>query len=72
MAAYPGRAAAQKDFDALIGLAKEKKVRTEGVILVDKDANGNVTVQQTGDHLGANDGLLGACLDQWAVAAHPM
>lgn len=30
------------------------------------------SVVQTGDHLGANDGLLGACLDEWPVAAHPM
>jgi len=52
MAAYPAIEAAQKDFDALIALAKDKKVRTEGVILVEQDADGKVTVHQTGDHLG--------------------
>ena len=33
-------------------LVGEKKVRTEGVILVERDADGEVHVSQTGDHLG--------------------
>ena len=52
MAAYPAAQAAEKDFDALVALVKEKKVRTEGMILVEHDADGRVTVHQTGDHLG--------------------
>jgi len=52
MAAYPAAAAAEKDFDALVALVKAKKVRTEGAILVEQDADGKVTVHQTGDHLG--------------------
>ena len=52
MAAYPAVEAAQKDFDALVALVEAKKVRTEGVILVERDADGEVHVSQTGDHLG--------------------
>ena len=52
MAAYQSTEAAQKDFDALVKLVEEKKVRSEGVILVERDADGEVHVSQTGDHLG--------------------
>ena len=52
MAAYPAVEAAEKDFDALVALIGQKKVRTEGVILVERDADGEVHVSQTGDHLG--------------------
>ena len=52
MAAYPEAAAAEHDFDSLGAFVKEKRVRTEGVILVEHDADGKVTVHQTGDHLG--------------------
>jgi arylsulfatase len=52
MAAYQSVGQAQKDFDALVGLVQGKQVRTEGVILVEHDADGQVKVSQTGDHLG--------------------
>jgi arylsulfatase len=52
LAGYPSTEAAQEDFDGLVQLVKDKKVRTEGVILVEKDQDGKVTVSQTGDHLG--------------------
>ena len=52
MAANPAVEPAEKDFDALVALVKDKKVRTEGVILVEHDTDGKVTVHQTGDHLG--------------------
>ncbi len=52
MAAYPTLEAAEKDFDGLVALVKEKKVRTEGVILVEHDMDGEVHVSQTADHLG--------------------
>ena len=52
MAAYPEVEAAEKDFDALVALVEAKKIRTEGVILVERDADGEVHVSQTGDHLG--------------------
>ena len=52
MAGYQSVEAAQKDFDGLVQLVQDKKVRTEGVILVEHDADGQVKVSQTGDHLG--------------------
>src|SRR6266566_6557850 len=52
MAAYPSLGSAEKDFDALVKLVKDKTVRSEGVILVEHDASGQVRVTHTGDHLG--------------------
>ena len=52
MAAYPSVGLAQQDFDALVRLVKDKRVRTEGVILVEHDEDGEVRVTETGDHLG--------------------
>ena len=44
--------AAQKDFDGLVGLVKGKKVKIEGAILVSRDAEGEITIADTGNHLG--------------------
>ena len=52
MAGYPAVDAAKKDFDRLTQLVKTKKVRSDGLILVQHDKDGAVTVSQTGDHLG--------------------
>ena len=52
MAAYPSVGLARQDFDALVRLVKDKRVRTEGVILVEHDEDGEVRVTETGDHLG--------------------
>jgi arylsulfatase len=52
MAAYPSAGPAQHDFDGLVQLVKDKRVASEGVILVERDAAGQVKVSQTGDHLG--------------------
>jgi uncharacterized membrane protein len=43
---------AERDFEALVQLAEEKTIATEGVVLVIKDADGEVHVKETGDHLG--------------------
>ncbi len=43
---------AQQDFETFVKLAEDKTITTDGVVLVNKDANGDVTVQETGDHLG--------------------
>ena len=43
---------AKKDFDAVLKLAEDKTITVEGVALVHKDADGEVHVQETGDHLG--------------------
>jgi uncharacterized membrane protein len=52
VAGYPDIDAAQHDFDAITELVKDKQVKVEGVILVRHDADGQVTVVSTGDHLG--------------------
>ncbi|HMK07818.1 MAG TPA: DUF1269 domain-containing protein, partial [Anaerolineales bacterium] len=51
MAAYLSEEAAKKNFDALVGLVKDKKITCEGMILVRKDKDGTVTVSETADHL---------------------
>ena len=43
---------AQEDFDAFVDLAGAKTISIEGVALVTKDADGELKVQETGDHLG--------------------
>ena len=52
MEAYPSTGLAQQDLDALVKLVKDKTVASEGVILDEHDADGQVHVTQTGDHLG--------------------
>src|SRR6266545_146894 len=52
MAAYPSPGAAERDFEALVRVVKDKTVRSEGVILVEHAADSRVSVTQTGDHLG--------------------
>jgi arylsulfatase A-like enzyme/uncharacterized membrane protein len=52
MAAYPSSGPAERDFDALVRLVKDRTVRSEGVILVEHDLDGQVRVTRTGDHLG--------------------
>jgi arylsulfatase len=52
VAAYQDPAAARDDFEAVVGLVKSKVIRSEGVILVEHGADGEVRVSRTGDHLG--------------------
>src|SRR5436190_4631855 len=52
IAAYLFEDLAKKDFDAVLKLAEDKAITVEGVVLVQKDADGEVTVNETGDHLG--------------------
>jgi arylsulfatase len=52
MAAYPSTDQAHRDFETFVTAAQGKTVRTEGVILVERDIGGQVRVIQTGDHLG--------------------
>ena len=60
VAGYQDLGAAQRDFDVLCGLVKDKQVTTEyGVILVAKDPDGKVTLADTGDHLGRRGGGWG-------------
>jgi uncharacterized membrane protein len=50
---------AQQDFDAFVKLAEDKTIATDGVALVTKDADGEATVQETGDHMGRKGLKLG-------------
>ena len=50
---------AQQDFDAYAKLAGDGKIETDGVALVVKDAEGEVQVQETGDHLGRKGAKIG-------------
>jgi len=52
IAAYLIPDLARQDFDALVQLVADKQLKVEGVALVRVDPDGNVTVDQTGDHLG--------------------
>jgi uncharacterized membrane protein len=52
IAAYLIPDLAEKDFEALVKLVADKQLQVEGVALVTNDAAGNVTVKETGDHLG--------------------
>jgi uncharacterized membrane protein len=52
IAGYQSVEPAQKNFDTLVKLINGKQVRSEGVILVQQDADGKVSVTQTGDHMG--------------------
>ncbi len=50
---------AKQDFDAFVELAEAKTISTEGVVLVHKDADGEVHVEETGDHLGRKGAKVG-------------
>ena len=50
---------AQDDFDGYVKLAEEGAISTDGVVLVTKDADGEVTVKETGDHLGRKGAKVG-------------
>jgi uncharacterized membrane protein len=52
IAAYLFEDLAKRDFDAVLKLAEEKAITVEGVVLVQKDTDGEVHVTETGDDLG--------------------
>src|SRR5690349_18001468 len=59
IAAYLVEDLAKRDFDAVLKLAEDKAVAVEGVVLVQKDADGELHVTETGDHLGRKGTKLG-------------
>jgi len=59
IAAYLIPDLAQQDFDALVKIVKDKQLTVEGVVLVTNDAAGNVSVKETGDHLGRKGMAVG-------------
>src|SRR6516165_2401408 len=52
VAGYQDIGAATDEFDRLVSLVNEGKLEIEGMILVTHGSDGNVSVRQTGDHLG--------------------
>jgi uncharacterized membrane protein len=50
---------AHDDFDAFANAVSEKRITADGLVLVTKDAAGEVAVQETGDHLGRKGATLG-------------
>jgi arylsulfatase len=59
IAAYLFEDLAKEDFDAVLKLAEDKTITVEGVVLVQKDAAGEVQVKETGDHLGRRGAKVG-------------
>ena len=59
IAAYLFEDLAKTDFDAVLKLAEGKAVTVEGVVLVQKNADGEVDVTETGDNLGRKGVKLG-------------
>jgi arylsulfatase len=51
IAAYLFEDLAKRDFDAVVKLADDKSITVEGVVLVQKDSDGEVHVTETGDHM---------------------
>lgn len=50
---------ARTDFDAVMELVKEKKIKAEGVVLAEKDHSGKMSIVETGDHLGRKGAEIG-------------
>jgi uncharacterized membrane protein len=60
IAAYLIPDLAKEDFDGLVKLVEAKQLEVEGVALVSVGADGNVVVEETGDHLGRKGLKIGA------------
>ena len=52
LAAYPAIDGATDDFDRLVGLIGERDVRSDGVIVVQRDDDGRISIVDTGNKLG--------------------
>ena len=50
---------AKQDFDAFVQGVEDGKIDTNGIVLVSKDAEGELTVEETGDHLGKKGAKVG-------------
>ena len=59
IAAYLFEDLAKRDFDAVLKLAEDETITVEGVVVVQKDPDGEVRVIETGDHLGRKGAKFG-------------
>jgi arylsulfatase len=50
---------AKQDFDAFVQRVEDGSIDTNGIVLVSKDAGGELTVEETGDHLGKKGAKVG-------------
>jgi uncharacterized membrane protein len=62
IAAYLIPDLAKQEFDALVQLVENKQLEVEGIALVTEDADGTITVDETGDHLGRKGVKIGGGL----------
>jgi arylsulfatase A-like enzyme/uncharacterized membrane protein len=62
VAGYQSVDVAHKDFDTLVALVQQQQLRIDAAILVAHDADGNVTVVDTGDHLGRKGAAWGGAV----------
>jgi len=60
IAAYMIQDQAKADFDRLVKLVEDKELQVEGVVVVTKDAAGEISLKETGDHLGRKGLGIGA------------
>ena len=60
VAGYQDLDRAREDFDALAAQVRGKQITLRGAVLVTKDLDGNLTVIETGDHLGRKGAGWGA------------
>jgi uncharacterized membrane protein len=59
IAAYLFEDLAARDFEAVLKLAEDETITLEDVVVVQKDADGEVEVVETGDHLGRKGAKVG-------------
>lgn len=59
IAAYLIEDLAKRDFDAVVKLAEDNAITLEGIVLVQKDSDGEAHVTETGDHLGRKGIMAG-------------
>ena len=62
IAAYLIPDLAKNDFDGLVQLVADKQLEVEGIALVTVHADGKITVDETGDHLGRKGMKIGGGL----------
>jgi arylsulfatase len=55
IATYPAIATATASFERLAGVVRQRTIGSEGLILVSQDEQGQVSVRESGDHLGRRD-----------------
>ena len=58
IAVYASPDLAERDFAGLVKLVKDKEVSCTGVVLVERDAAGEISVSKAGDHAGEHPNVV--------------